>query len=528
MKISVCYITKNEEKNLPSSLEGIKAIADEIIIVDTGSTDKTLAIARAYGAKAYSYAWQDDFSGPRNYAIEQAAGDWIIFLDADEILKHSNRQRLMDWLRDNGKQLVLMMWMKHIDMDTGQILMENMAPRIMRNHKELRYVGKIHEQLFFQGKTVSKVGYCPISAGWLLHTGYTQSRMKKKAERNLRMLLPELELDKPSQDVYMYLAEAYDGLEDWEHAVYYARKDIEQGRRSIIYASRSWMLLLRLYAKYPEYIQERLQVVLSAVKNFPELPVFHAELAECYVSYANFAGAYRSFERALHLCENYRHGLEPQLLTLEQMKQIEQRMRAVKKQIHYPEQWDLARQQEILELHKQNRIAISKVLPELIELIIRLQQERPTAKRDETLIRLISYLPVDYEAFWQYQLGLLDVMPINMTDTYLTMLVYVLRYGDAEQWHYYTEQSLRMTADCFYKTINLLLEQERWQIAWSLLEQIPADSDWIQAEYWYAAGVCLFYRHENLLALECFSRAKNAGMQNNEMDSYIKWAGDET
>ena len=85
-KISACYIVKNEENNLSRSLESIKKVADEIIIVDTGSEDRTIEIAESYGAKVIKTLWEDDFSKPRNLAIEEATGDWIIFLDADELL----------------------------------------------------------------------------------------------------------------------------------------------------------------------------------------------------------------------------------------------------------------------------------------------------------------------------------------------------------------------------------------------------------------------------------------------------------
>lgn len=523
MKISACYITKNEERNLPESLAGVKKIVDEIIVVDTGSTDKTCQIAKEYGAKIYSYTWKNDFSGPRNYALDQAMGDWIIFLDADEILQHSDKKRLVNWLKSNDEQLLFMMWMKHVDLDTQQILLENMAPRLLRNSSELRYEGRIHEQLCFAGKPVETVGFCPMNIGWLLHTGYTQSKMKAKAERNLSILLDELKAGTPSSNIDMYLAEAYDGINDWEKATSYAMKDIAKGRRPVIYASRSWTLLLRLYANRPEYVQERLQVALSAVANFPELPLFHAELAECYAAAANYDGAVHSYENALQAYEKYQQGAEPQSLTAAQVDQIKRRMSELKKKIHYPKQWAMAHREAIPELHQENETAVMQIMPELIQHIIRIQREEPSADRDELLIHLISYLPADYEMFWQYQLGVSDVAPANAADIYLAVLPYILQYGNEEQRKYYSKQSLLITTDCFYKTVELLLDREEWLLAWTLLEQITADSDWIRPEYWYDVGVCLFYQNENAAALECFSRAKDEGIQDENLETYIQW-----
>jgi glycosyltransferase involved in cell wall biosynthesis len=84
MNLSFCAIVKNEEKNLPRCLESVKAIADELIILDTGSTDKTPEIARSFGAKVYSFDWCDDFAAARNAALAYVTGDWVLVLDADE------------------------------------------------------------------------------------------------------------------------------------------------------------------------------------------------------------------------------------------------------------------------------------------------------------------------------------------------------------------------------------------------------------------------------------------------------------
>src|SRR3990172_5263948 len=84
--ISLCMMVKNEEEMLPRCLESVKAWVDEIIIVDTGSCDGTLEIARGYTQKVYLHPWFDDFSGMRNITLSYATGDWILVLDADEEL----------------------------------------------------------------------------------------------------------------------------------------------------------------------------------------------------------------------------------------------------------------------------------------------------------------------------------------------------------------------------------------------------------------------------------------------------------
>ena len=86
IRISQCMIVKNEEKNIEKALTWGKDLMWEQIVVDTGSTDKTVEIAAKLGAKIYHFPWVDDFAAAKNYAIEQALGDWIAFLDADEYM----------------------------------------------------------------------------------------------------------------------------------------------------------------------------------------------------------------------------------------------------------------------------------------------------------------------------------------------------------------------------------------------------------------------------------------------------------
>ncbi len=92
--ISLCMITKNEEDYLPRCLESVRALADEIIIVDTGSTDRTIAIARENGASVYHHSWEEDYSKHRNQSISYAAGKWILIMDADEVIASRDLDRI--------------------------------------------------------------------------------------------------------------------------------------------------------------------------------------------------------------------------------------------------------------------------------------------------------------------------------------------------------------------------------------------------------------------------------------------------
>src|SRR5262252_371150 len=101
-RISVCMITKNEEKHLAQALRSVEGVADEIVVVDCGSVDRTQEIAREHGAKVFCRAWTN-FGDQRNYAAAQAEGEWIFALDADEALSDGLRETLREWKQSEAK-----------------------------------------------------------------------------------------------------------------------------------------------------------------------------------------------------------------------------------------------------------------------------------------------------------------------------------------------------------------------------------------------------------------------------------------
>lgn len=185
--LTLCMITKNEEENLPRALDSVQGLVDEIILVDTGSEDKTLDIALQYGAKTYVIPWQNDFSLARNYALDQAQGEWILFLDADEELKNTNLD-LKKFLQNSIEEGF---FLKIINMSEDQNILNSFAFRLFRNNPLYRYEGKIHEQIL---ATIERLKPNAV-INWLdieiYHYGYleTQVKTKNKVQRNLDILL---------------------------------------------------------------------------------------------------------------------------------------------------------------------------------------------------------------------------------------------------------------------------------------------------------------------------------------------------
>lgn len=311
MKISVCYIVKDEEKNLRQSLESVKNAADEIIVIDTGSVDGTVEIAKSFGAKVFHEVWQDDFSAPRNVALSHATGDWIIFLDADEYFTPSTFENIRIVLENFNRTKVngLLVYLVNIDSENKKILDATFLLRIFRNLRALSYVGKIHEELKLNGKDLTNVIALPPKFLTLNHTGYSASLNKSKAERNLKFLLAELETTNEPQRIYGYLAQCYNGLDDFANAEKFAKLDIESGCMHSTFSSSSYRILLDILSRDKSRIDERTKIARQAAEKFCDLPDFHAELAECLAAQENFQSAVKSMTTALEKYQTY-NGIE--------------------------------------------------------------------------------------------------------------------------------------------------------------------------------------------------------------------------
>ncbi len=336
LRISACYIVKNEADVLQKSLESIRGQVDDILIVDTGSTDGTQEIAKNAGAHVITYAWKNHFAEARNYALSQLEADWVVFLDADEFFSpetKGNVRREIESAERDGVNLLLVQW-KNYDTDTGRHLVDVYTPRIFRLMPSLRYEGRIHEQLRQNGGDVKGVRIVPEKQLTLIHTGYSSHLSKEKAARNLRLLLMDLEESKHPENLYMALAEAYDGTGNDEKAIRYAEMDIQRGRQPITYASRSYRLLLKKLASRPGSFARRKEIAAKAVQDFPELPEFHAEYAECLAQSGLYLKAIAEAKKARQAFHQYQ-SIEPLQFDEEGERILLQRQRIWEKEIRH-------------------------------------------------------------------------------------------------------------------------------------------------------------------------------------------------
>ena len=135
LKITACYIVKNEAENLVKSIKSLKKQVNEIVVVDTGSTDNTMTVARKLGAKVYSFPWQDDFSKARNFALSKAKGDWLVLLDADEYFTANTAGNIRQIIHQAQQADALLIQMVNYDADMAEIQDYFYQLRIVRNQR---------------------------------------------------------------------------------------------------------------------------------------------------------------------------------------------------------------------------------------------------------------------------------------------------------------------------------------------------------------------------------------------------------
>jgi glycosyltransferase involved in cell wall biosynthesis/predicted Zn-dependent protease len=249
-RVSLCLIVKNEEANLPACLESARGLCDEIVVVDTGSTDRTKEIAVSFGARVFDFPWCDDFSAARNESLRHATGDWIFWLDADDRLDEPNRQKLRKLFESlpDENACFLMRCLSLPNEATGVSTAVDHA-RLFRNHPEVRWRYRVHEQitpaLEQRGAAIRRTDVV------VQHAGYRDPRLRrlKDEDRNLRLLRLDLAEHPDDAVVLFHLGMTLGALGRNEEALPVLQRSLERTKPADLIARRLYSMLAQVHRR---------------------------------------------------------------------------------------------------------------------------------------------------------------------------------------------------------------------------------------------------------------------------------------
>ena len=309
MKISLCMIVKNEEENIINCLERALKIADEAIVVDTGSTDNTKGLLKDnykndHRVKIFDEEWEDDFSKARNKSLEHATGDWILVLDADERI-FCVRNKLEELL-SNGKALAYKIPIYNI-FDKNNFTISTSMIRLYKNNSP-KYKGAIHEQIQIDGQSyigeILDENICKI-----YHYGYNSNVFKEKDKSQRNMDIINAEIKKNPKDPFNWynkgIMEMVEGnynfaLDDFIKSHNLTKNVRMSYHNDLLVRMIQCMMMLKNYKQASKFIES-----ISIDKFIKDMPDIYYYLGICYVKLKKYDLAIKNFKRAVDIGEYY-------------------------------------------------------------------------------------------------------------------------------------------------------------------------------------------------------------------------------
>ena len=535
--ISACAIMKNEISHVEAWLDNVRCFAQEIIVVDTGSTDGTNEfLAKQPDVKLINYEWQHDFAQAKNVALREVARDWLVFTDADECFYHS--ENIIEYLEQLDKQYadidVIFCPIDNIDADSNnEIINSDVVPRIIRNHVGIKYMGAVHEQLTNGSEPWQDIKYVVADRQLAIrHTGYSTKVIPFKHQRNYAILRQVMEKSNKPEMYYGFLSESLLGMEKYQDALEYAILAMESPYQPAIQKER--------FAQVAIESMDNLGLAISDIFSLQQAEAICQTILK------------RNKWHLGTLCQ----WLDMNLLEIAE-NEHQDKIQNIIQSLHNIYGENPQDIQQLIALLEQNGyIYLAKEFfahmnmekENNLEEVYQLLYQKNFAQFEQKILPLmaeniqllfVALLGCNYSYgnWYQEKLQLLpqaqqvlvqlyhgQVQNVALEpDEYITMLDGIILYGSQEMLLNYLQLAQGMPGSKLKKIGHQLVVREYYSEALEILAQIQAEDEAVIEDFWFDCGICLYYLQDYSNALVALERAANMGNDSKELESYIAW-----
>lgn len=534
--ISACAIMKNEISHVEAWLNNVRVFAQEIIVVDTGSTDGTNEfLAKQPNVKLINYEWQHDFAQAKNMALQETTGDWLVFTDADECFYKP--ENIIEYLgkldRQSANIDVIFCPIDNIDADNNnEIINSDVVPRIIRNHVGIKYMGAVHEQLTKGREPWQDVKYVVADRQLAIrHIGYSTKVIPFKYQRNYEILQQVMGKSHKPEMYYGFLSESLLGLEKYQEALEYAILATESPYQPTIQKER--------FAQVAIESMDKLGLAISDIFSLQQAEAICQTILK------------RNKWHVGTLCQ----WLDMKLTVYENDHQ--EKITDIIQDLHHLYGENSQDIQQLIALLEQNGyIYLAKEFSSYmnmekennLEEVYQLLQGKNFAQFEKMILPLmaeniqllfVALLGCNYSSgsWYQEKLQLLpqaqqvlvqlyhgQVQNVALEpDEYITMLDGIILYGSQEMLLNYLQLAQGMPGSKLKKIGHQLVVREYYSEALEILAQIQAEDEAVIEDFWFDCGICLYYLQDYSNALAALERAANMGNSSKELETYIAW-----
>lgn len=536
ISISACAIMKNEISHVEAWLDNVRVFAQEIIVVDTGSTDGTNEfLAKQSDVKVFHYEWQNDFSKAKNVALQKATGDWLVFTDADECFYHP--ENIIEYLRQMDKQSavidVIFCPIDNIDADSNnEIINSDVVPRIIRNHVGIKYMGAVHEQLTKESEPWQNIKYIVADRNLAIrHTGYSTKVITFKHQRNYAILRQVMEKSNKPEMYYGFLSESLLGLEKYQQALEYAILAMESTYQPAIQKERFAQVAIESMDKLglaisdifsPQQAEEICQTILKRNK-------WHLRTLRQWLDMKLTVSENEHQEKITDIIQDLHHlygensqDIQQLIDLLEQngyiylAKEFSAHMN-MKKENNLEEVYQLLKQKDFVQLEKKILPLMAENIQLLFIALLGCNYSSGSWYQEKLML-----LPEAQQALVKLYHGQVQNVALE-PDEYITMLDGIILYGSQEMLLKYLQLAQGMPGSKLKKIGHQLVAREYYSEALEIFAQIQAEDEAVIEDFWFDCGICLYYLQDYSNALAALEMAANMGNSSKELESYIAW-----